>query len=142
MIADETTSVESRKIFKAKKKVVQQNKFITEEGEEIEFEGDDQEFVEEDVVSEGEEEEIVNEGQAQNNEDWEDVDSDMEDDEEEKGGKKVRFGKEVWNEKSQPLKEGEELVFDSSAYDMLHRSKVEWPCLSIDFVLKERVPGS
>lgn len=29
-------------------------------------------------------------------------------------------------------------MFDSSAYEMLHRSKVEWPCLSIDFLLRER----
>jgi len=37
------------------------------------------------------------------------------------------------------LQEGEELVFDNSAYQMLHRAKVEWPCLSIDVLLKDRV---
>jgi ribosome assembly protein RRB1 len=46
---------------------------------------------------------------------------------------------EVWNEQSEPLKEGEELVFDNSAYEMLHRAKVEWPCLSIDFLLRDRI---
>ena len=57
------------------------------------------------------------------------------------GGKKVSFGKvkEIWNEKDQPVKEGEELVFDNSAYEMLHRAKVEWPCLSIDILVKERI---
>jgi ribosome assembly protein RRB1 len=32
------------------------------------------------------------------------------------------------------LEEGEELVVDSSAYDMLHELKMEWPCLSFDFL--------
>ena len=35
------------------------------------------------------------------------------------------------------LKEGEILDYDNDAYEMLHRSKVEWPCLSVDFLLKE-----
>jgi hypothetical protein len=57
--------------------------------------------------------------------------------------KKVTFGentvKEIWDETKNPMKEGEELVFDNSAYEMLHRAKVEWPCLSIDYLLRERV---
>ena len=28
--------------------------------------------------------------------------------------------------------EGEELVVDNSAYEMLHQMGVEWPCLSFD----------
>ena len=44
-----------------------------------------------------------------------------------------------WDEEDEPLKEGEELVFDNSAYEMLHRAKVEWPCLSIDFLLRDRI---
>lgn len=47
--------------------------------------------------------------------------------------------KEIWDESKEPLKEGEELVFDNSAYQMLHRAKVEWPCLSIDILLRDRV---
>ena len=47
--------------------------------------------------------------------------------------------KVIWDEKTNPLKEGEELVFDNSAYEMLHRAKVEWPCLSIDFLIRERI---
>ena len=44
----------------------------------------------------------------------------------------------LWDEKkNKNLKEGEVLDFDNDAYEMLHRSKVEWPCLSVDFLLKE-----
>jgi ribosome assembly protein RRB1 len=32
------------------------------------------------------------------------------------------------------IEEGEELVVDNSAYDMLHELKMEWPCLSFDFL--------
>ena len=44
----------------------------------------------------------------------------------------------VWDEEKQPLQEDEELDFDSSAYQMLHRSEVEWPCLSIDVLVRSR----
>ena len=48
----------------------------------------------------------------------------------------------IWDEEKEPLQEGEELEYDGSAYQMLHRSQVEWPCLSIDFLLRERCsPG-
>jgi len=44
----------------------------------------------------------------------------------------------LWDEKkNKNLKDGEVLDFDNDAYEMLHRSKVEWPCLSVDFLLKE-----
>lgn len=33
------------------------------------------------------------------------------------------------------LQEGEELDYDNRAYEMFHRANVEWPCLSIDFLL-------
>jgi len=32
----------------------------------------------------------------------------------------------------------QDLIFDSNAYEMLHRAKVEWPCLSLDILLPER----
>lgn len=51
---------------------------------------------------------------------------------------KPKSQKEVWTQEMEPLKEDEELEYDGSAYVMLHRSKVEWPCLSIDFLLRER----
>ena len=45
----------------------------------------------------------------------------------------------VWDEQKQPLKEDEELEFDNEAYQMLHRAQVEWPCLSLDVLIKDRV---
>ena len=47
--------------------------------------------------------------------------------------------KEIWNDLAEPLKEDEELEYDSSAYEMLHRANVEWPCLSMDVLLPERL---
>ena len=44
----------------------------------------------------------------------------------------------VWDEGKNPLKDDEELEFDSSAYVTLHRSKVEWPCLSLDVMARDR----
>lgn len=45
----------------------------------------------------------------------------------------------VWDEQKQPLKEYEELEFDNEAYQMLHRAQVEWPCLSLDVLIKDRL---
>ena len=82
-------------------------------------------------------------------------DNEIEDDEEEDdNNKKTKTKKEtkkekknedknkiqvnLWDDKkNNKLKEGETLDFDNDAYEMLHRSKVEWPCLSVDFLLKE-----
>ena len=64
-----------------------------------------------------------------------DGDDDWEDDE----GAANNNGNEIWDESKAPLQEGEELVFDNSAYQMLHRAKVEWPCLSIDVLLRDRI---
>jgi folate-dependent phosphoribosylglycinamide formyltransferase PurN len=57
-------------------------------------------------------------------------------------GKEAAKQKEVWNDMKEPLKEDEELEFDASAYEMLHKSNVEWPCLSIDVIIRERTIGS
>lgn len=45
--------------------------------------------------------------------------------------------KKIWNEKTEKLKDNEELVFDNSAYEMLVRSQVTWPCYSVDWVIPE-----
>ncbi len=50
------------------------------------------------------------------------------------------------SKKSGPAKSGQEemkdqddLAYDSSAYEMLHKVTLDWPCLSIDFVLPDRL---
>ena len=122
--------VEKRKIIKVKKTIQPTDKII-DDGEEIEL-GSEEEFEDEDIIDSDED---VGDAVADDNDgEWEDVGSD----EEKKDG--IKF----WDGKNEPLKEGEELVYDSSAYIMLHRAKVEWPCLSIDVLLRDRIgaPGS
>lgn len=64
----------------------------------------------------------------------------MEDYGDEADDKVEELGKpQVWNEQKDPLKEDEELEFANEAYQMLHRSFVEWPCLSIDVLVNDRI---
>jgi ribosome assembly protein RRB1 len=101
---------------------------IIDEGEELEFEGSEEEFEEEDIVQRDEDSDA---------EGWEDVDSGDDDQMKDSTAKPAK--KEIWDDTKEPLQEGEELVYDSSAYQMLHRAKVEWPCLSLDVLLRDRV---
>jgi ribosome assembly protein RRB1 len=58
--------------------------------------------------------------------------------EEKKNVDKNKIQVNLWDDKkNNNLKEGETLDYDNDAYEMLHRSKVEWPCLSVVFLLKE-----
>lgn len=45
----------------------------------------------------------------------------------------------IWDE-SKGIQKDEELVFDNSAYEMLHRSEVSWPCMSVDWLVPEYFP--
>jgi len=40
----------------------------------------------------------------------------------------------VWRPGDNKLEPGEVLEYDSSAYEMLHRLRIEWPCLSFDIL--------
>jgi ribosome assembly protein RRB1 len=64
--------------------------------------------------------------------------SDEDEDEEEGENSKVTKKVTIWDEKNNKLSEDQELDFDNAAYEMLHRAKVEWPCMSIDFILPEK----
>jgi len=73
--------------------------------------------------------------------DWEDCD--------EENAEMETIPEETKGEEAQPeqkpylgeekLAEGEEMVFENSAYEMIHRANCEWPSLSIDFMLPERL---
>lgn len=43
----------------------------------------------------------------------------------------------IWDEKNKGKSKDEELVFDNSAYLMLHRLSVEWPIFSVDWIVPE-----
>jgi len=108
-----------------------------EEEEELEFEGEFEDEFESESIEEGESEKI------EENEKMEEVQEEKDDfiiikeppegitldpEEEEKVDIKV------WDPVLQPLKAGEVLEHDPSAYDLLHFFHVEWPCLSFDFI--------
>jgi len=98
---------------------------------------DDSGSEEEDIESESdpEEEVIIDDDHDDNSDEL------MEEDEEEvevDAGKKMKVN--LWDEGNK-LKDEEELDFDNEAYEMLHRSKVEWPCMTIDFMLPQNFEG-
>ena len=143
-----TEDKEPRKIKQAKRRDVKIDKPIIDEetGEVIEMDGSsDSEDVE--YMDDGE---VV---QASDDEDWEDDNlieeakkkkkvkeqkPKYEDDEERDMVDELPAKTTVCNDQKDPLKDDEELDYDSSAYQMLHRANVEWPCLSIDTLITER----
>eukprot|EP00877_Chromochloris_zofingiensis_P002660 jgi/Chrzof1/12395/Cz06g32260.t1 len=44
------------------------------------------------------------------------------------------FQPSVWRPGVDPVAEDEELDYDPTAYDCLHRFTLDWPCLSFDFI--------
>ena len=114
---------------------------------------DDEENSDEDIEMKKEKQLEEDDGMYENEDSYESVEDneidDNDDDEVIKGEIKIKEKEKkkedknnikvnLWDEKkNNKLKEGEVLDFDNDAYEMLHRSKVEWPCLSVDFLLKE-----
>ena len=91
----------------------------SDEGEDLEFEDEfGDEFEEEEYAEQGEE------GEEGENEELED----MEDDD----GVGPDVEGRLWRA-GDAIPEGEKLDYDSSAYDMLHRLNLEWPCLTFAF---------
>jgi ribosome assembly protein RRB1 len=64
----------------------------------------------------------------------EDEDGDAKDMEQSEEIAKLTEKVEVWRPSKHTLKEGEVLDFENSAYQMLHRMRLEWPALSFDCV--------
>lgn len=132
---------EQRRIVKAKRRQRDEPIIDPETGEQMEFEDDSEE---ESNAQYMDEQEVV----QHDSDEWEEEDEadEMEIDQKPRKGKgkkekaqKEPEQKEVWNDAAEPLKEDEELEYDSSAYEMLHRANVEWPCLSVDVLLPERL---
>jgi len=48
--------------------------------------------------------------------------------------KKGNRKKEIWDAKKHDVREGEELIHDNTAYDMLHTLTLGWPCLSFSLL--------
>merc|ERR1711957_81065 len=69
-------------------------------------------------------------------EDFEEQENGAEEEKEPEKDKKIKVN--IWDEDNK-MQDDEKLDFDNEAYEMLHRSKVEWPCMSIDFVLAENI---
>ena len=46
----------------------------------------------------------------------------------------VFYQMQVWRPGVDVIAEDEELSYDPTAYDCLHKFSLEWPCLSFDFV--------
>ena len=128
-----------------------------DDGEEIEFEDDSDDLEEDRQAQYMDEQEVV---QADDSDEWGDEDGpsdSMQIDGTKKRVKQVKEVKEegepkiedldpnakpmIWNDQTEPLKEDEELDYDASAYEMLHRVAVEMPCLSIDPLIRERIGG-
>jgi len=84
-------------------------------------------------ISEGSDEDVV-EDRSLNSDDYVEEDEEEFDKKQKKGVKKVN----IWDEKANKLGKDEFLDFDNEAYEMLHRAKPEWPCMSIDFIMPER----
>jgi ribosome assembly protein RRB1 len=94
----------------------------------------DGEEEESDYVTNSEDEDVIED------DDFEDNSEDFEEDgmqEEENTKNKQNINVNIWDENANKLEHDQELDFDNAAYDLLHRAKVEWPCMTIDFLLPE-----
>lgn len=87
-----------------------------------------------DSESDPDEEVIIDEGHDDDSEEY------MQDEQAEENKEEKKLKVNIWDEKTK-LKEDQELDFDNEAYEMLHRSKVEWPCMTIDFMLPQNFNG-
>ena len=159
MMSSSTTEEKSevRQIKKAKRRAKEDTPLVDEDGNELSFEEDSEDMEENQKAVYIDEQDVV----QQDSDEWDD-DEDMEIDLKKQSKKKKKTKEEdddamsaeiadvvddlpqpsgIWNDEQQPLGEDEELEFDSSAYEMLHRSAVEWPCLSLDIICRERAGG-
>jgi ribosome assembly protein RRB1 len=109
-----------------------ENEDVDMKEEEQNLEGEDNLYAREDSY------ESVEDNEIEEDEEDEKEDKKKKPKKEKKNEDKNKIQVTLWDDKkNSKLIEGETLDFDNDAYEMLHRSKVEWPCLSVDFLLKE-----
>ena len=111
------------------KKRQRENEKENEKKDKMQLEDDSSDSEYESISSE---EEVIEDQVEENSQDYE---------EEKEQGDEIKPNKisvTIFDEKNKKLDDkNEQLDFDNNAYDMLHRSKVEWPCMTIDFVIPE-----
>ena len=111
------------------KKRQRENEKENEKKDKMQLEDDSSDSEYESISSE---EEVIEDQVEENSQDYE---------EEKEQGDDIKPNKisvTIFDEKNKKLDDkNEQLDFDNNAYDMLHRSKVEWPCMTIDFVIPE-----
>jgi hypothetical protein len=107
----DSQNLKDRKIVKAKRK---QATKVEENAEDLSYEdSQSDEFEEEDVVQRDEKED---------GDGWEDCSDEEMTDSKAVDKKAKTEAPKVWDDQKEPLKEDEELEYDGSAYQMLHRS--------------------
>merc|ERR1712032_1733867 len=126
---------DSNNTSKTSKLLKNKENLAKEEDEQMKIDSDDGSY--EDYYSEDDCDDDENMVGDINDDDFLDKSEDfeeMEDEEEPEKEKKINVN--IWDE-DKKMQDDEKLDFDNEAYEMLHRSKVEWPCMSLDFVLAE-----
>jgi len=114
----------------------------------VDCEKDDDNDVSSYTESEGEDEVIYDDDYMDKSEDYEEIEDGgplqekslkvSKNNNNETGEKKIKVN--IWNEEAK-INEDEKLNYDNEAYEMLHRSMPEWPCMSVDFLLPENFSG-
>jgi ribosome assembly protein RRB1 len=115
---EDEVEVEDTEIYTEKQKKVTFKEDLQEESDEYASESDQNEEV------------LIDEDHDDMSEEYMEVD----DGDVDKLAKKVNKVN-IFDEKEK--KTDAELDFDNEAYEMLHRSRVEWPCMTIDFLIPE-----
>lgn len=128
--AEQTTEEEAPSASKTRRTEEKEEEIQAEETEETQEEQPEDQF-EDEFEEDGEGDEVVDAADEEPGDEREElakVEMDMRDMEEALPELKV------WQPGDRALEEGEELVCEPSAYDMLHRMTSEWPCLSFDVI--------
>ena len=140
-----------RKLNEEQRAQLKGGKLFDEEGNEISFEDASDEMDDGEYMDDRVEEGMKNVSSDEDDDGWEDMADDegmAVDEDKKKNAKGAGDAKKSDGDKKKVAEAtmnddepgDDELDFDASAYEMLHRSEVEWPCLSIDVLVRQRCP--